>query len=34
MIRGAIAAGDPDEVRLAEKVGEIISYGALKAFFE
>jgi nicotinamidase-related amidase len=34
MIRGAIAAGDPDEVRLAEKVGELISYGALKAFFE
>lgn len=34
MIRGTIAAGTPEEVAMAEKVGEIISYGGLKAFFE
>jgi len=34
MVRGAIAAGDPDEVKMVENVGELISYGALKAFFE
>ena len=33
LIRGAIAADDPEEVRMAEKVGELVSYGALKAFF-
>ncbi len=33
MIRGAIAAGDPEEVKMVERVGEIVSFGALKIFF-
>ncbi|MEE4193994.1 MAG: isochorismatase family protein [Anaerolineae bacterium] len=33
-IRGAISGGTPEEVKMAEQVGDIISYGALRAFFE
>jgi nicotinamidase-related amidase len=33
MIRGAIAADDPEEVKMVERVGEIVSFGALKIFF-
>lgn len=34
MIRGAIAASTPEEVKMVETVGDLISFGALKAFFE
>lgn len=34
LLRGAIAAGDPEEIKMAEKVCELVSYGALRALFK
>ena len=34
LLRGTIAAGTAEEVKMVEKVGEIISYGALQTFFD
>lgn len=34
MIRGCIAAGDPEQVAMVESVCQLVSYGALEAFFK